>query len=395
MSKQPPRKATTGLEIQPPFQGPLWSLVWRRPDPGLAMVGLANERLLAHLRISLVLLILLLYVPVVGRFEPIPPIAFWTGVALLAVMVLQGLVVYVAARRNLLKRWFLLAGSVLNVTIVSAILGVFLLVDRPYVAVNSRVIFCGYFLVIAATALHYDARASILTGLVAILQYGIIVLVAYLGWPLNDPSHAPFTYGLFNWSDQFGRLILMAAATVISANTVIRFHQMGIWSTRDPLTGAYNRAYVQERLVQEVMQARRSGNPLTVALVDVDHLKRYNDSYGHHVGDEVLRTVADAIGGVFRVTDVVARYGGDEFLMIIPGSQVDDALPRLESLPERIAELSRRTPRIALRVPTVSIGAAECPADGSTAEDLLRAADRRLYLAKQAGRNQVVAAGGS
>jgi diguanylate cyclase (GGDEF)-like protein len=163
---------------------------------------------------------------------------------------------------------------------------------------------------------------------------------------------------------------------------------------RDPLTGLYNRRFVDERLPQAIAEAAAARTPLTVALVDLDHFKRINDSLSHDVGDRVLVAVADLVAaeqdGV-AADGFVARMGGEEFLVVLPGVGPADAPRRLEAF--RFGISSHPWAPITGELPvTVSIGAVSAvPADGDTQAGLLAEADRRLYTAKRTGRDRVVA----
>jgi diguanylate cyclase (GGDEF)-like protein len=158
-------------------------------------------------------------------------------------------------------------------------------------------------------------------------------------------------------------------------------------STRDPLTGAYNKKYVTDRLVAEVAHALRHHSSLEVVVFDLDKFKQVNDVYGHLVGDAVLRTVADGVHALVRGEDVFARFGGEEFVVITRGS---DAARLAERIRVAVEALVVPTDRGPLRV-TVSLGVArldELTAE-ITADALLDKADLRLLEAKRAGRNRV------
>jgi diguanylate cyclase (GGDEF)-like protein/PAS domain S-box-containing protein len=157
----------------------------------------------------------------------------------------------------------------------------------------------------------------------------------------------------------------------------------------DPLTGLYNRRYLDETLGREIDRARREGYPLTLAMMDLDHFKRINDSLGHQAGDLVLRQVGSLLLQSARSGDIPCRYGGEEFLLVLPYMGLDAARERAEEW-RRLLET--------LRVPwgngdagtTTSIGLATFPLHGDDARDLVAAADTALYAAKAAGRNCVV-----
>jgi len=160
----------------------------------------------------------------------------------------------------------------------------------------------------------------------------------------------------------------------------------------DGLTGLYNHRHFHERLTLEVERSQRSGLPLSLLMLDVDHFKQFNDTYGHPSGDEVLRQLARVLGDTRRANDVVARYGGEEFAVILVDTPKFTAAKVAERVRERIYDndFSEAAPR-AGRL-SVSIGVATFPDDGGDAEALVRSADTALYAAKRAGRNRVVLA---
>jgi diguanylate cyclase (GGDEF)-like protein len=162
-------------------------------------------------------------------------------------------------------------------------------------------------------------------------------------------------------------------------------------SLRDGLTGLANRQVFDACLDNEAERARRSGFPLSVAMIDVDRFKSLNDSYGHAFGDEVLRWIARRLRESFRSTDLVARYGGEEFVVVFIDSSDDRLVARLDALRERIArtEFHPAQSPSPVRV-TVSVGIGCWPADAPNVRTALGVADERLYQAKGAGRNRVV-----
>ena len=161
---------------------------------------------------------------------------------------------------------------------------------------------------------------------------------------------------------------------------------------RDPLTGLFNRRYLDETLPRELHRHQRTGDPLTVAMLDLDHFKRFNDTYGHDAGDTVLRAVGSLLRRSLRAGDLACRYGGEELTVVLPGSSLDDARPRLDAL--RQAVVSLRLPHQEGILPpiTVSIGMALAAAGETDAAALLSRADAALYRAKAQGRDQVVIA---
>jgi diguanylate cyclase (GGDEF)-like protein len=157
---------------------------------------------------------------------------------------------------------------------------------------------------------------------------------------------------------------------------------------RDPLTGLYNRRYMEDCLQRFVRLADRENREVSVVMVDLDHFKALNDTHGHAFGDSVLRDVAMTIVGGLRETDIVCRYGGEELVVILPDCNLDRAADKAELLRVRTAALSETH---AAEI-SASFGVASVPYTSSSVMDLLAAADSALYRAKQAGRNRVVTA---
>ncbi len=164
-------------------------------------------------------------------------------------------------------------------------------------------------------------------------------------------------------------------------------------SVTDPLTGLANRRHLTEELEREVRRSGRLGRLFTVVMLDVDHFKNFNDTYGHPAGDELLKRLAKSLQDVVREVDTAARYGGEEFLVILAETPAGAAEQVAERIRGRVAE-DRFVPEggtAAVGV-TVSLGIAEFPADGALPEALISAADKALYRAKEGGRNRVVVA---
>jgi diguanylate cyclase (GGDEF)-like protein/PAS domain S-box-containing protein len=163
-------------------------------------------------------------------------------------------------------------------------------------------------------------------------------------------------------------------------------------SIRDPLTGLFNRRFMEESLEREMQRAVRKNHPVSVLFVDLDHFKRFNDTFGHDAGDLVLRSVAELFRSLFRADDVICRYGGEEFGIILPESSAENAGIRANALREEIKKLEIQYKNHALGRITLSIGVACFPQNGRTSEELLKAADQCLYESKSAGRDKVTVA---
>jgi diguanylate cyclase (GGDEF)-like protein/PAS domain S-box-containing protein len=161
-------------------------------------------------------------------------------------------------------------------------------------------------------------------------------------------------------------------------------------ATRDPLTGLYNRRYLEESLARELHRVNREGVPLCVAMLDLDYLKQYNDTFGHEAGDRVLRELGRVFRERLRKSDISCRFGGEEFVLVLPGSTLADAQHRVEQIRLLVKDLQVRHNDQILGRLTVSGGVAASPDHGSTAAELLQAADAALYCAKQSGRDRVL-----
>ncbi|MDO8447231.1 MAG: diguanylate cyclase [Rhodoferax sp.] len=165
--------------------------------------------------------------------------------------------------------------------------------------------------------------------------------------------------------------------------------QLSEQANRDPLTGLYNRRYLDPTLARELARCEREGQPLSLMLIDLDHFKQVNDSYGHPAGDEVLKNLAAMLNEQARAADVVCRYGGEEFLLVLPNMPAHIALVRADQWRAAFAATTVRFDKFQMQT-TLSIGIATYPGHGASAEELIRHADRALYRAKSEGRDRVM-----
>lgn len=198
-----------------------------------------------------------------------------------------------------------------------------------------------------------------------------IVLTLYLQW---FAAHALGGTGEYAIGETFGVLTYRQ-----------RFEQLQARASKDALTGLYNRGFLDEILESQTSIALRSGRTLAILMSDVDNFKRVNDTAGHQAGDEVLRKVAALLAATFRTSDYVCRYGGEEFLVVLPNTDLDNAVILAERARDAIATETDVT---------ITIGIACLPEDGLKPKELLAVADQRLYSGKQMGRNCVVATPG-
>jgi len=158
----------------------------------------------------------------------------------------------------------------------------------------------------------------------------------------------------------------------------------------DPLTGLCNRRYLDESLSRELHRGRRGKSPLCVVMLDLDNFKPFNDSHGHDAGDSLLRELAHLLRDKLRKSDISCRYGGDEFVLVLPDSSLADTEQRVEQIRALVQELPIQNGAPRGDTITVSAGIAGAPEHGSTAAELLQAADNAMYAAKHAGGNRVV-----
>jgi diguanylate cyclase (GGDEF)-like protein len=155
---------------------------------------------------------------------------------------------------------------------------------------------------------------------------------------------------------------------------------------KDALTGLYNRRRAEETLAAEIERARRTDQPLSVAILDIDHFKRINDAHGHQAGDDVLKELARDVRKRLRATDAACRWGGEEFLLILPATDVAGAAKAIDQLRRYLGRERRSVPTF-----TVSCGIAQYDGNARRADAMVSAADAKLYEAKASGRNRVCA----
>ena len=181
-----------------------------------------------------------------------------------------------------------------------------------------------------------------------------------------------------------GERVIALQEHLLEAQAALRFE-----AAHDRLTGLWNRGSILDHLHRELTRSRREKAPLAVLLADLDHFKDINDQYGHTVGDKVLRETSNRMRSVLRVSDAIGRYGGEEFLVVLPRADVDGGCEVAERLRAAVAAAPVREGGIDISIST-SLGAAATPVEGYDAAALIRSADAALYRAKGHGRNCVV-----
>ena len=335
----------------------------------------SGELLAARARVHISVLLILVH-----TLQGFPSRADNAAVLLLAFAVLAYalFVREVAARQY--SAWVGYATSVVDVSCVSLALTLMWLGGDATAPLSSVIRFPMYFLAISLASLKMNWRISALAGALGALQYaGILSIIAWLD------------AGAVDWPLQMGRLGTILGAAYLGTVTVLRAQQLTELSTTDFLTRLPNRAVLDGRLAEEVSRARRHRRRFAVALVDLDRFKQFNDFHGHPGGDAALRGLAEVLRDSVRESDLVARFGGEEFAILLPEAGLLEAGAKLEALRQLVeATPFGGGPDGLPRHLTLSAGIAEYPADGKSVAALLATADARLYEAKRTGRNRIV-----
>lgn len=161
---------------------------------------------------------------------------------------------------------------------------------------------------------------------------------------------------------------------------------------RDPLTGLYNRRFLDESLQREIYRANRYSHPISLLMLDIDHFKKINDTYGHETGDAVLKNIALILQKYSRKSDIACRFGGEEFILILPETTLQIAFQRAEELRQAVTDLHVQCEGKTIQNLTISIGVSSYPQHGESLREITSAVDQALYKAKSSGRNKVVIA---
>lgn len=374
--------------------GALRRLFAEAPAESLLQTGGDGELIIARARVALTVTLLVLAAFFYWRTPESTQFRIHLAGGLLATPI--SILMFLMIRRAHYRWWMGLVTTLFDVTMVSVALAAFLVAGNPHAAVNSQMVFPLYFLALSATTIRLDHRACAVAGVAAVLQYAAVVLVAVLLWDLNAPAYAPFTYGTFNPESQLGRVLILGTAGALGTLVNLRMQKPHILSAADSLTGMMNRRTFEDRWQGEVARARRYGRPISIAAIDIDYFKQFNDTYGHAAGDTALQSVGRVIRSRIRAGDFAARMGGEEFVVALPETNSVNAVAMAEQLRRAMAENPIRIngQRDVANV-TISIGVASWPEHGEEITRLLERADNRLYEAKLAGRDQVKGPGGS
>lgn len=244
----------------------------------------------------------------------------------------------------------------------------------------------GRFLLIVIAAVGFGLIIAIIGAV--LLTRSVLVPLREFEKGMEHFANDNLSYRLTpNSHDELGRLA--REFNTMAERLMQHQHKLEELSIRDGLTDLYNRREFDNRLQEEMLRARRYNKPFSVLMLDIDHFKNVNDRYGHQAGDEILIAVADLVRLSVRPVDVACRYGGEELAVILPETTKEGARVVAERIRHTVEESLTATPQGDTIQVTVSIGLATFPHDGDTGAQLIGAADRALYLAKQEGRNLV------
>jgi diguanylate cyclase (GGDEF)-like protein len=268
---------------------------------------------------------------------------------------------------------FALEGSV-AITVATMLVALTGGIESPF--------FFTYPLIVGGAALVMSVPITITLGAIAIGGY---LLAVVLGSPgdLATPATAAII------GVNLVAMILLAYGAMVVAREQRRSRDAAIrLSTIDPLTGLFNRGFVFAALDREIARSARSGRGFCLLMMDLDELKAINDRLGHYHGDRVLRAVGQVVAEGVRRIDTAARYGGDEFVVLLPETDPTGAYVVAEKIRFGVQEMALELPERAPR-PSLSIGVVSYPDDGATADELMISADRAMYVSKRAGKNRV------
>ncbi|MGE0450991.1 MAG: diguanylate cyclase, partial [Vicinamibacterales bacterium] len=239
---------------------------------------------------------------------------------------------------------------------------------------------------------HFTSADGPVTFCVPMLAQGDNVGSIQFTFAKAEPSEQGDDYGTTVRSTRAQLAIALAEQAALALANLRLREALRSQSIIDPLTGLYNRRYLETMLERECRRAERARRTLSLMVIDIDHFKQVNDTWGHDGGDAVLREIGALLGSTFRGDDIACRFGGEEFVIVLPEAPLEAAFARAEDLRRLVHRLGVQHRSHSLGPVTVSIGLAGMPEHGKAPEELIGAADRALYEAKRAGRDRVVRA---
>lgn len=356
--------------------------IFRAPDPLLLEASAGGERLVAWTRLYFWGFISLapLSSMIVGGFDA-PRELLLSAVGALIITTWSALVLVHLLRQATIPARAGFITGIVDVTLPTLTFAAIAMAGRGEIIIHSQSGWAVYLLVIMTSCLRLDMRVCLSMGLLAVVQYTLLVT-----WIAMNFDIALIDYDMMI---QSSRVMLMIAATALCIGIVHRMQGLISASGFDRLTGLASRSYFHERLRSEVSRARRTASTLSLAIIDLDDFKGFNDTHGHHAGDKALRHVAAIILEEKRDEDFAARWGGEELVLIMPDTDSDAALEAATRLIDKIRNSPIRVNGSDQTV-TASVGISQTGMDGNDGVQLFAAADRRVYRAKSLGRDRVV-----
>jgi len=351
-------------------------------EPSLSVVEperrLRARLLMAMLLILLVLMFFSLILTIFGPFSQ-PAAIIWI---MIAVVLLFGVEYGLSRGKHYQVAADMLVGTVFVATLASVI-------------VNPTDTQTFFFLVLGGliASLFLSARV---TALVFFITFVVLLVLPFIVTGISTKD----IIGLF-FILMVGCLVMMAAVlregylkqidwqTQQLVESEMHLRELSI---RDPLTALFNRRYLEEALALEMIRSLRKQYPIGIIMVDVDHFKKFNDIHGHAAGDAVLIQVGNIFRSHVRSSDITCRYGGEEFIIVMPEATLEITQMRAEQIRTNVRQFHVQYEGSTLEAVTLSIGISVFPTNGSTIDEILRAADTALYRAKNNGRDQVVTA---
>ena len=307
----------------------------------------------------------------------------WTGLTLLLLVGLLHALLLAWLAFHVAEPWVPWLSCAADVALTTAAL--LFVLRHGDAALPTRSLYELYFLVIMSAGLRYDWRLCLWTAGLCIVAHALLL------WIAAGPLGVEGADGGVGRATQAVHFAMLALGGIIMAAVAQRAKRLRLMIGVDHLTGLSQRAPFVERIDEELARARRRGSPLSVAILDLDGFKAFNDTFGHPVGDRALQAVATRLRSSVRKSDLVARFGGEEFVVAFPETAVEQAHQRVEHIRAELARVSIQVGRGEQRQMTVSAGLGSWPADGETFDAVLTTADARLYEAKRRGKNRVVA----
>jgi len=342
-------------------------------DQALVRARASGEMLVAAMRLAFIVVYACLVVSYIS------PQTRHLELGLLALALFYGAGLFAVAL-HLRRPWVSWVSTAVDVSLVSASLVVFALAGDPWSAVNNRTYFDLYFFIMANGALRYDWRLCAFTTALVLAQYLGVTAYVRAHWP-SLATLDPFVHGV--------RLLTLAAAGVTSVAVARWARHLRLMVGTDHLTGLSQRRPFLERIEEELQRSQSSRATLSIALLDFDEFKKFNDTHGHMAGDLALQLLAARLRKSVRSSDLVARFGGEEFVIAFPRMDVERAVKRVDELRQELASVLIPFGGTTQHL-TVSAGVGSWPSDGETFEKVLAAVDQRLYEAKAEGRNRIV-----